>query len=143
MLRCVPVCRQSLSATDFYLRFQFGKENIPATHTGRTTPEEEGQEDHEEGMCTKIGCECEIRVESRRAHFLLHPGQIWRLISDQWDELLSRPIPPEGQSVRIYVANAQRLAYIARNHWRIKKKLIAYSDSDSSAQHRAGPFCCP
>lgn len=96
MLRCVPIYRQSSSATELNLQFQLQKENVPTTHTGRTTPEEEGQKDHEEGMGAEVGRECEIRVEGWRADFLLHPSQIWRLISDQWDELLSRPVPPEG-----------------------------------------------
>lgn len=62
-------------------------------------------------MGAEVGRECEIRVESGRADFLLYPSQIWRLIPDQWDELLSRPIPPEGQSVRIYVADVRGLGH--------------------------------
>jgi hypothetical protein len=45
---------------------------------------------------TEVRREREVRIERRGADFLLHPGKVRSLISNQWDELLSRPIPPEG-----------------------------------------------
>jgi hypothetical protein len=75
---------------------RFRRKHIPSTHARRPAPEQEGQEDHEERVGTEVRREREVGIERRGADFLLHPGKVWSLISNQWDELLSRPIPPEG-----------------------------------------------
>ena len=109
--------------------------HIPAPHAGRAAPEQEGQEDHEKGVGAEVGREREVGIESRRADFLLHPGEIGRFISNQWDEVLSRPVAPQGQSVRVCADVG--LAGEAGDG------SAAYSDSNSSDQHRAGLCSCP
>lgn len=59
-------------------------------------PEEEGQKDHEKGVSAEVGRERKVRIQCWRADFLLHPGKIWRFISDQGKDLLPRPVAPEG-----------------------------------------------
>lgn len=61
-----------------------------------TTPEQEGQEDHEKGVRAKVSRKGKVRVQRRSADFLLDPGKVWRFISDQREEFLSRPVAPEG-----------------------------------------------
>lgn len=140
MPECEPTCAHFVSHTHNQSDCSF--QHIPATDAGRTAPEQERQEDHEKGVGAEIGREGKVGIERRGAHFLLHPSQVRSLISDQWDELLARPIPPEGQSVRVY-ANAG-LADIAQMARRTSCSCgFAYNGSGSSGQHRAALCFCP
>jgi hypothetical protein len=58
-------------------------------------PKQEGQKDHEKCVCAEVRGECKVRVQRRGADLLLQPGKVWRLISDQRDQLLSWPVAPE------------------------------------------------
>lgn len=71
MPKCEPICPY-LSATSF--QSQFRSQHIPAPHAGRTAPEQERQEDHEERVGAEVGREGEVGVKRWRAHFLLHPS---------------------------------------------------------------------
>lgn len=133
--RCEPIYTKSSqpSVSRFHSR------DIPTAHAGRAAPEQERQEDHEEGMGAEVGGECEVGIEGRGADFLLHPGEVGCFISNQWDELLSRPVAPERQSGRVWGTNARRLAGVCAENGR-----AAYNGSNSSGQHRAGLLCsCP
>lgn len=59
-------------------------------------PEEEGQKDHKKGVGAEVGRERKVRIQRRRADFLLNPGEIGRFITDQGEDLLPRPVAPEG-----------------------------------------------
>lgn len=61
-----------------------------------TAPEEEGQEDHEERVGAEVGRKGKVRIHRRSPDFFLHPGKVWRFISDQRKEFLSRPVAPGG-----------------------------------------------
>lgn len=58
--------------------------NIRSTQAGMAAPEQERQEDHEKSVSAEVGRECKVRVKRRGADYPLHPGKVWRLISDQW-----------------------------------------------------------
>lgn len=60
------------------------------------TPEEEGQEDHEKCVRAEVGGKRKVGVQRWRPNFLLHPSKVWCLESDQREELLSKPVTPEG-----------------------------------------------
>lgn len=61
-----------------------------------TAPEEEGQKDHEKRVGAEVGRKGKVRIQRRSTDFLLHPGKVWRFISDQREQFLSRPVAPEG-----------------------------------------------
>lgn len=54
-------------------------------------------------MGAQVGCDGEVTIQSRRPQLLLHPGQIWRLPSNQRDSLLPKIISPSWKSALVYM----------------------------------------
>lgn len=74
----------------------------PASQRRISGPEQNGQEDGEKSMGAEVGGESEIRVQRRRAHLLLQPGQVRGFISYKGEDLLSRPVTPFWQPMLVW-----------------------------------------
>jgi hypothetical protein len=77
--------------------------SLRASHIRISTPEENRQHDHEEGMRAQIRSECEVGVEGGRAQRLLQQGQVGCLHAYDWNEAVSQRIAPGRESLCIFV----------------------------------------
>lgn len=76
--------------------------HLRSTHARLTAPKKYRQENHEKGMSPEICGEGEIGIKRRRPHSFLTPGQVRRLIADEGEEFLSRPVTPGRQLIAVY-----------------------------------------
>lgn len=71
---------------------------LPPAQRRMATPEQNGEEYHEEGMGAQVGCNREIGIKSWSPHLLLHPRQIGRLPPDDGQQSLAQLVPPWWES---------------------------------------------
>lgn len=76
--------------------------NVPLGKGWIATPEQHGQEDHEEGVRAQIGRDGEVAVERRGAQLALERSEIRRLPANERKRLLSQVISPFWQRPFIY-----------------------------------------
>lgn len=70
-----------------------------------STPELNGEEDHEEGVGAQVGRVGEVGIEGGRAHLVLHEGKPGRLPAHDGDEAVSQRIAPGRQSASVCSAH--------------------------------------
>lgn len=80
--------------------------DVPLSKGRITAPEEHGQADHEEGMGAEVRSNGKVAVEGRRAHLILHPGEVRRLPADQRQGILADGIPPRGEGPLVWQISA-------------------------------------
>lgn len=71
--------------------------NLPFAKGWVTTPEQNRQTNHEEGVCTQVRSDGEVAVERGRAQLVLHPSKVRGLPTYQREHLLSQGVPPFGK----------------------------------------------
>ena len=117
MLGYVPICssskRKRLSISNPKYPGNFGPvvQHLRSTRARQACPKKDRQEDHEKGMCPEVGSEREIGIQRRRPNPLLEPSQVGRLISNEGEEFLSRPVTPVRELVAVFFLSlAQRIS---------------------------------
>lgn len=58
------------------------------------TPEQHGQSNHEECMCTEVGSDGEVAIEEGASGLALEVGQVGRLPPNQWEQPLAQIVSP-------------------------------------------------
>jgi len=77
------------------------RRNIPLSKVTKATPEENGQEDHKEGMCAEVGRDRKVAIQRRGAHRVLDKGEVGRLPPHEGEQALAEGVSPfrEGSFV--------------------------------------------
>ena len=79
--------------------------NIPFAEGGEAAPEHDGQEYHEECMCSQVRGDSEVAIKGWGAQLGLHPGQIGGLPSYEREGSLPQLVTPFRESVLVYLSS--------------------------------------
>lgn len=77
-------------------------QHLRSTRARQASPKKDWQEDHEKCMCPEVGSKREVGIQRWRPNSLLKPSQIGRLIANEREEFLSRPVTPVRELVTVF-----------------------------------------
>jgi hypothetical protein len=109
------ICTMLESVSTFPFAVRWSAEDLRAGNLGVSTPEQNGQGYHVEGVRSQVRRRSEVGVEGRRAQFLLHEGQVGRLPPHDGDEALAQAEAPCGQSLSVCTARTHASASVPRD----------------------------
>ena len=90
-------------------------QHLRSTRARQASPKKDWQEDHEKCMCPEVGSKREVGIQRGRPNSLLKPSQIGRLVANEREEFLSRPVTPVRELVTVFFFFLAQKA-LALNH---------------------------